>query len=356
MNTKRILVSLFAFALALAFTAPAPAQTAVSTTTLSQAISAPDPSTSTLGLVGGSSNSLNTIVFLAACNQTDMSNFNRVSAPVKLLIDAEAMDVQAVLNSTTCAIQVLRGTDGTAAVPHASAAIVYVGTPDKFGTTFVPAGTACTAGQGAWTYSPRIVLSGATFANIGPLVEDCINGRVVTNTANLPGAADPQINYAQPFGGFQTPYSPTGVTLTAVTDVATTVWFDQIFIPVNAKLTGACVMNGSGAGTDSVILFLWDQTGALVANTALAGTASAGATQYQCIAFTATVNVQGPQSYFVGVQGNGTTAASFQAYPAGSTPKNYGATSKTGVTFGTQPSITPTTTFTAGKGVLMAVY
>jgi len=343
MNTlKRITLALVVLA------ALAGAQTKLGSTTLSQAISTADPSTSVVGLVGGTANSLNAIVFLAACNQTDMAAFNRVSAPVKLLIDREAFDVQAI-NTTTCAVNVLRGTDGTSSLPHASGAVVYLGTPDKFAGFDLPPGTACTAGTGADLYTPRINLSTGT-------VEDCINGRWVLNSANLPGQADPQVNYAQPFGGFQTPYPAPGISLTAVTDVATTVWFDQIFIPVNATVTGACVYNGSGAGTDSVILYLWDQTGALVANTALAGTASAGASQYQCIAFTATAQVLGPQTYYVGVAGNGTTASSFEMYPAGSTPLKYGASSKTAVTFGTATTITPTTTFTAGKGPLMTVY
>ncbi len=72
-------------------------------------------------------------------------------------------------------------------------------------------------------------------------------------------------------------------------------------------LTGACVLNGATVGTDKWIFALYDSSGALLANTAIAGVTTATASKYQCIAFTATVQVAGPMSYYIAVQGNGTT-------------------------------------------------
>lgn len=329
-----------AFALLFA-AAPVFAQSAIATTTLSAAVTTPDPLLSPF--------TLGNIIPLTAVTATPLANFNAVSAPAKIYVDHESMDVVAV-NTTNKTVTVVRGVDGTIATPHNSGTTVYIATPQYFAQ--VDLYGACTSTN--FAFLPQInVVSGN--------IRDCLprgssSAQWVYNAVVLPGPSDQQISTTNPFGAWETPPLPAGMTFTALTDVATTVWFDQIFIPANATLTGACVMNGSGAGTDSVILFLWDQSGALIANTALAGTVSSGATQLQCIDFTATVSVYGPQTYYVGVQGNGTTAASFQVYPAGSTPKKYGASSKTGVTFGTQPSITPTTTFTAGKGPLMAVY
>lgn len=315
---------------------PAFGQSALATTTLSVAITTPNPLVSPF--------TLGNVVCLASVSATPFTNFVADSSPVKIYMDHEAMDVVSV-NTTSKCVVVVRGTDGTAATPHNASITVFIATPQYFTATDLYGG--CTRSN--FAYLPLINL-------VSGNLRDCVNSQWVYNAYPIAGPSDQQINYTNPFGGFQTPYPAPGVSLTAVTDVATTVWFDQIFVQANATLTGACVLNGSGAGTDSVILYLWDQTGALVANTALAGTASANASAYQCIAFTATVNVFGPQTYFVGVAGNGTTASSFQMYPANSTPKIYGANSKTGVTFGTATTITPTTTFTAGKGPLMTVY
>jgi hypothetical protein len=345
---QRISIACF-LAVALAFVAapPASAQTALSSTTLSQAISGPDPAGSTLGLVGGTANSLNNIIYLAACNQTDMGAFNRVSAPVKIVIDRESMDVQ-LINTTTCGVSVLRGVDGTAAVPHASGAVVYLGTPDKFATWDVPPGSACTAGTGAFLYTPRINLKSG-------VVEDCVASRVVWSTGLLPGSADPQVSYAQPYSAISTFAGPNSVAVNEATDVSGQFWFSQIFIPANVKLTGACQLNGNGTLADKMLFVLWDDTGAVLANTALAGVTQSGTAVYQCQPFVTAVNVTGPRTYFIGAQGNGTTAASLALYASGSAPTNYGTGTKAG-TFGTLATITPTVTFTANKGPIMTVY
>jgi len=344
MNTFKRFLSLFAL---LALAGSLFAQTKLSITTLSAAISGPDPSSSVFGLVGGSTNSLNVTLVLAACNQTDMTNFNRVSSPVKLFIDFEAFDVQS-FNATTCATQVLRGTDGTTAAPHVSGATVYIGTPDKFGNFDIPAGTACTAGTGQDLYTPRINLSTGT-------TEDCLNGRWVVQSTNRPGFGDPEVTYDQPYTQWTTFSTPNEPAFNNATDVNGQIWFSQLLVGANSTLTGACWTNGSGTLADKVIVILWDKAGNVLANSATAGVTQSGTSQLQCAAFTATVNVVGPQTYFIGIQGNGTTAGSFALYPAGGAPTKYGTGTQSG-TFGTVAAITPTTTFTANKGPIMSTY
>lgn len=157
----------------------------------------------------------------------------------------------------------------------------------------------------------------------------------------------------QPFSVPSTP--PTLVTGHTTTDVAGKTWISAMQVDITAIVTGACVMNGATVATDKWILSLWDDHGNLLANTATAGTTTAGASQLQCIAFTAPVALSGPRQYFVGVQGNGTTD-SFLTYPTGGTTSTFPVTSYSG-TFGTEPTFsTIPTTFTANTGPIMALY
>lgn len=160
----------------------------------------------------------------------------------------------------------------------------------------------------------------------------------------------------QPFTTFQTPPAPPPTTLlTSTTDANGTIWWTPVAIPYTSTLTGACVMLGAGSLTDSVILALYNQAGAVVAQTAGAGTALSGsAGNMQCIAFTGTVTVTGPNIYALAVQGNGTTAGQFYTYAAGSIPK-VGCNNQTGV-FNTLANITWTSTFNAGKCPVMTTY
>jgi hypothetical protein len=119
--------------------------------------------------------------------------------------------------------------------------------------------------------------------------------------------------------------------------------------------TGACDLNGT-VGTDKVIYALWDSAGNLLATTALAGTNTATNSKYQCIAWVTPVNITGPGTYYIGLQGNG-TADTFQAYATGGAPPNYATGVQTGGAFGTiLPLATPSTTFTTAIGPLMIVY
>lgn len=144
---------------------------------------------------------------------------------------------------------------------------------------------------------------------------------------------------------------------TLVTNTAGGEFFSQIYIPSNGTVTGACLLNGTtvATGSNSRIYVLWDAGGKVLANSVLTGTASANASTYQCVAFTATVAVTGGSSYYIGVQTQG-TADTFYGYATGGAPTNYGTGTQTG-TFGTVAAITtPPTTFTTAKGPMMMLY
>lgn len=159
----------------------------------------------------------------------------------------------------------------------------------------------------------------------------------------------------RPYQPFEFIATPTlfGVATTSVTDVNGQFNFGAIEVDVNMISTGACLLNGATVTTDKHILYLWDNTGTLIANTALAGAADAGnASVYQCQSWVTPVALPGPAEYFIGAQSNGTTD-NFQTYSTGAVHANYPVGTQAG-TFGTPASINPVpTTFATGKGPLM---
>ncbi|HEV2275656.1 MAG TPA: hypothetical protein VGR96_15900 [Acidobacteriaceae bacterium] len=237
------------------------------------------------------------VASVTGCPST--GTFNRVSNPCDVVVEGEHMSVVSISGKY---ITVLRGVLGTAAVGHVSGEFVYFGSPTAF---------------------PSL-------------------------------AAIPSNAYDTSYTQFLT--FPTTVAPNQVTDVSGTEWYSQIYIPKSTILTGACQMNGNGTLADNMLFILWDRLGNVLANTAVAGVTQSGTSVYQCQAFLNAVAVPGPGVYFIGVQGNGTTAASIATYAAGSVPTGYATGSQTG-TFGTVAAITTVpTTFTANKGPVMSVY
>ena len=163
-----------------------------------------------------------------------------------------------------------------------------------------------------------------------------------------------QFTTTSPYTQFTTISPPNAIATNSTTNTNGGIFWSAIFIPTGTTLTGACILNGITVGTDKRILALYSAGGNLLANTATAGTTTATASKYQCIAFTATVTVAGPQTYFLASQANGTTD-NFQTYAASSVPTGYVTGTQAG-TFGTLAAITPGTSFTANDGPLMMVY
>ena len=150
---------------------------------------------------------------------------------------------------------------------------------------------------------------------------------------------------------------------TNTTDVIQ-LWVTDILVPYNRVVSNISMLSGGTSTTDNWLAAIYDSNGYLVASTALAGQvlATANTWQTQAIALTyargtttstaaASVQLYGPQQYYIAVQGNGTTAGALQTVPA---PYQICAGVITAGTFGTIPaSITVPTTFTAAKAPIV---
>jgi hypothetical protein len=263
-----------------------------------------------------------------------------------LYIDREAMDVESVSGST---VTVTRATNSTAGRSHVSGALVFV-IPSYLvtfsGTNYgappaVPAGS-CT--RSAETYLPRIQF-------ISGMISDCVGGQWVTGDALSTTRNSGTALYApQPGGTAYTSLNTSGTTL-----AATTMYCTEIQMPFSKYLTGLEVLNGTTVGTDNHLVVLYDSTGNLIANSAVAGVVAATASEYQKIAFTTPYYLVGPAQYFGCLQTNGTTATVRMLVTA--VQDNYLTKGVTGQTFGTIPStITVPTTFTTAVGPYLALY
>jgi hypothetical protein len=271
-----------------------------------------------------------------------------------LMIDKEAFQVTGTGTSATC-FKAKGGQLGTARAGHASGALVWVGNAATGSgdssrpftgvfTPLAPVGTCVATSQ----YSLPVIVTG-----VNPNHQDagvawyCLGG--------VWSAGMSQTSGAQPFTAFSTLDMPSAIATTTFTDVSGKLWYSQLFAGTTMTSTGACDLNGT-VGTDKVIYALWDSAGNLLATTALAGTNTATNSKYQCIAWVTPVNITGPGTYYIGLQGNG-TADTFQAYATGGAPPNYATGVQTGGAFGTiLPLATPSTTFTTAIGPLMIVY
>ena len=129
------------------------------------------------------------------------------------------------------------------------------------------------------------------------------------------------------------------------------IYWAPIWVGSPGTITGVAFLIGSIGGTDKAIAALYNSTGVLQANSALAGTTVGTAANFQNLDFV-TPYVAAPGLYFVGMQFNGTTAH-FRTHTA---PGLKFVTGSVAGTFGTLPAITPGTTYTANKGPIAVTY
>lgn len=300
-------------ALLLLVGAPVYAQTVLTPTTLSAAVS---------------SGSIKTIVVASATGFT--------AGQTVAYVDRELMNVLAV-NGTT--ITVARGMNGTAATPHASGAYVFVGVPQAFSTS-TPAGSCTRSNE---LYLPKIDTKTG-------YISDCLGGQwVAGDVGTAPLAADWKVKSPDPGA---TAY--TGINTNGTTPSATTMYCSELNLPHSKLLTGLGVLNGTTVGTDKHLVALYDSGGKLLANSAVAGATSAGASAYQDFAFTSVFFAVGPARYFGCVQTNGTTDTIRMAVTGqADTILTKG---QTGITFGTIPSLTVPATFTTAVGPFVYAY
>lgn len=135
--------------------------------------------------------------------------------------------------------------------------------------------------------------------------------------------------------------------------VAGTMNLSEIFVPHWNTWKGLAVLNGTVVGTDNMLVALYGSDGKLLANSAVAGTLSAGASAFQSRDFLVPVTLA-PGRYFCGVQCNGTTATSNKFVSANGVNVLTGAIAGT---FGTVPAtVTVPTTFTTAQGCVCQLY
>jgi hypothetical protein len=147
-------------------------------------------------------------------------------------------------------------------------------------------------------------------------------------------------------------------TATSGTDSACsngTAYVGSIFVPANMRVTGIQYLVGSVGGTDSVIASLHTASGAVVANSNLAGTTVGTAAQTQQVPFAAVASIAGPAWYFIALTFNGNTAR-FRTVPAFCHSGNGVIGNGVAQTFGTAASFMAPTTFTADNVPVASVY
>lgn len=248
------------------------------------------------------------------------------------------------------------------------------GTAIKFGTSSTLKG-GVVSGNEFSSWSIGINPQGALAGVIGPNSYDSVTTPVAT-----PGSSDTGLvvyesaavkSYGAPlsqfkwngsawdgFPAFRYTTVPIGSVAygsfgTDTTTVNGTIYVAEVFIGAPMTLTGAGILSGSvGGGADKYIVALYSPVGALLANSALAGSVFGATNALQQIPFTATYDAA-PGRYMVIVQANGATGR-IRTISA-NTFINVRTRSFTGV-FGTLPSFSAPTTFTADVGPIAYVY
>jgi hypothetical protein len=123
----------------------------------------------------------------------------------------------------------------------------------------------------------------------------------------------------------------------------------EVFVPVNTTLTGIKWM-GLATSTGNVQFSLATSAGVPITAAQTASTATTGTANYQTAAFVTPYVALGPRKYFILMQNSGSNH--YRAHTIG----NFGASVKTGETFGTFTTVTAPTTFTTAVGPIADVY
>jgi hypothetical protein len=270
-------------------------------------------------------------------------------AQTYLYIDRELMQVKAVSGTN---ITVIRGLGSTSAVSHISGALVFViptaaigiwnGGGDINQNPSVPQGS-CT--RTSELYLPRIQFATGLFS-------DCLGGQWVQGDASQ---TTRQSNHyiPQPYFGANNEGAAFG-TSTATT--AAELYCTEIDLPYSHLITGIAPHIGATGGTDKWIVALYDSSGNLIANSAVAGaTVSGTAYAWQAEALTAPYYAVGPAQYYGCVMSNGTTAT-LDLIKTNYMDLEYTYKSASAGTFGTLPNFTAPTQFTTVNGPWLYLY
>jgi hypothetical protein len=290
-------------------------------------------------------------------NNLTVGSVSNIVAGSDLYIDQELMSVVSV-PATGTTIYVIRGYGGTAAQYHASGALAWIipAAAQPYALIGPDAGQApsgaCTRGAASSTNgsaNSQSTLYLPIFDTRTGIVYDCLGG-VFQAGDNLPSNLTPYRVLAPNSGA--TAYTSTG---TATTEASAELYCTEADLSFNKLLTGIAVLNGGTVGTDKHLVALYDASGNLLANSAVAGATTSGANTYQTFAFTTQYFAIGPAQYFACVQSNGTTD-NIRMLVTG-TQDTYLTKGITGGTFGTVPAtITVPTSFTTAVGPYQFLY
>lgn len=159
----------------------------------------------------------------------------------------------------------------------------------------------------------------------------------------IPGNTGPTVFHS---GGVGPVAVSTGTDATAVNTQTAIV---EVFVPINATITGVKWL-GLATSTGNVQFSLADSSGAVITAAQTASTATAGTANYQTAAFATPYAAKGPAKYFVLMQNSGSNH--YRAHALG----NFGASVKTTEVFGTFTNVTAPTTLTADVGPILDLY
>lgn len=307
----------------------APAQTLILPTTLSAKVA--DSKTTVIAVT--SATSINGPAFPTA---------DQLAATLTYLsVDHELMEVRGISGTN---VTVRRGVGGTAATPHVSGALVFMGVSTAFSARKVEVeyAGACTRGTFPADILPKInVVTG--------IISDCLGGTWVNGSYG--SDPSPQFHIPSPDSG-GTAY--TSLNSTGTTLAATTLYCSEVNLRANKLLTGIAILAGTTVGTDKWYSVLYDSAGNAIVNSALAGATTSGASTFQARAFTSKYYAVGPAQYFACFQTNGTTDTARMVVTG--TQDNLLTKGQTGATFGTVPALTVPTTFTTAVGPYVYLY
>lgn len=128
----------------------------------------------------------------------------------------------------------------------------------------------------------------------------------------------------------------------------TETYIAEVFVPANCTVTGIAVLNGS-AVAGNIKAALHDSAGAVLGSSA--STAASGTDAYQKLDLSTPLAVVGPATYYVSQQCS-STSQRLNTHILGT----FGASKKTGETYGTHTAITPPTSFTTAQGPIASLY
>ncbi len=345
--TLKSMKTLFLSLMVLAFASALPAQTILTNTTLASAVGNTVSSALTTGNLGVVNLTSATGVTAPVANSGNIATISTSGGSSYLYVDRELMQVESVSGTS---VTVIRGVGSTSAASHASGAVVFVvpaaaaaSWPSPIGNTdFGPHGSCTRTNE---LYLPRIAFTSGN-------ISDCVGGQWINGDASQTTRTTFWKASFPPIGA----QANTGALGTSTATTAAELYCVEIDMPFSRLVTGLAPHIGATGGTDKWIAALYDSSGNLVANSAVAGT-TVGATAYafQSLPFTSPYYVVGPAQYYGCVMSNGTTAT-LDLVKTGTGDQILTYKSASAGTFGTLPSFTAPTGFTTLQGPWQLMY